>query len=169
VGDGDVRWIWGPSSGGTTGLSHNVVSRDRLFSSEIMTTGTYDLDFSAGSFSYFCGLHRDMTGKVRVGLLGVTGIAASGTGASRVGPRHGVIWAQRGGDTGNRYDVRFRVGKGSWKLWKDDTRRTQADFGHNGNPVKLKRNRRYSLQARSQQGKGEGKRSDWSPKLKVKT
>jgi hypothetical protein len=161
-----LRWTWDAdgSGGGTTKQSHNVVSRDRLFSSQLMNTGSYELDFSAGTFHYFCGIHSGMTGRVSVAPIAVSGtVSAAGRGGL------GVTWAQHGADTGDRYDVRFRVGKGRWRIWKRDTRRGHAEFGHNRKPVRLRSNHRYSFEARSQQGKGEGKRSGWSPKLKLRT
>jgi plastocyanin len=49
-------------------IPHNVVSTDGLFKSKVIDTDEkFSFTFTkAGSFSYFCGIHPKMTGKVVV-------------------------------------------------------------------------------------------------------
>ena len=56
-----VEWIFeGPAE-------HDVVSNDRTFVSELLTSGTYTHVFAeAGEFPYLCSIHPEMRGVVRV-------------------------------------------------------------------------------------------------------
>ena len=49
-------------------VAHNVVSRDRLFSSpDLEANQHFQFTFKkAGTFAYFCSIHPEMTGKVIV-------------------------------------------------------------------------------------------------------
>jgi hypothetical protein len=78
-------------------------------------------------------------------------------------------WALDITRTGNSFDVRFKVGNGKWRLWKDDTRARRALFGKNGEPVEVKPSKQYRIQARSQKRSNPAKRSGWSPALVVST
>jgi plastocyanin len=158
----DVLWTWDAdgSGAGTTDTAHNVVSFDRLFQSPLQSSGTYELTVSAGTFRYYCVLHREMSGKLRVAPYAAVAAAHASPGAK-------VIFASREAETGDRYDVRAKAGKGKWRFLKEDTRRRSLKIKPKQLRAKSKRRRPVTVQVRSQKGKGEQKRSDWSPKLKL--
>ena len=79
-----------------------------------------------------------------------------------------VVWALTGTNTGNQFDVRYRVGTaGTWKMWKNDVAARQGVFGLNGTPVVVSPGHTYQFQARSQ--KTPTQPSGWSPTLMVTT
>ncbi len=173
VGANDFLWIWDldGSGGGTTANSHTVTSADGLFGSQLVNTGTYELSASAGSFKYFCVLHADMVGRLRISPTGLVAVGIAGQRPAAAGQRRSISvrWASADAETGGRYDVRFRVGKRPWSKWKEDTKRKRGIFGRHRAPVRVKPDRKYSFEARSQRGKGEGHRSGWSPVLELRT
>jgi hypothetical protein len=150
------RWSRG---GGSTGL-HNVRQDDRLFRSGNPTGGSinFAINASAGSYHYYCELHRSsgMAGRVKVRPIAETDHA--------VGEVE-VVWADANTDTGSRFDVRYQVDQRKWKTWKNDTPSFHAAFGHNDNPVDYRPNRHtYKIEVRSERTRVK-KHSDWSPPL----
>lgn len=150
------RW----SNGGGTGNPHNIRQDDRLFRSGNPTDGpiNFAINASAGSYHYYCELHRfsGMTGVVKVRPIAVP---------DSLGGEMEVRWANSNTDTGSRFDVRYRVDQRKWKTWKNDTPSFQAAFGHNDHPVDYRPNRHiYEIKVRSERRRVE-KHSDWSPPL----
>ena len=139
---------------------HNVRQDDRLFRSGNLTGGpiNFAINASAGSYHYYCELHREvgMAGRVKVRPIALTD--------SLIGQIE-VRWASSNTDTGSRFDVRYRVDKRRWKTWKNDTRAFHAAFGRNDRPVNYRPNRHtYKIKVRSERRRVT-KRSDWSPVL----
>jgi plastocyanin len=152
------RW----SNGGGTANEHNVRQDDRLFSSGGLTDGpiNFAIRASAGSFHYYCTLHRfqGMSGRVKVRPIAVPD--------SLIGAIE-VRWANADTNTGSRFDVRFKVDQRKWKTWKNDTSGFHAAFGRNDNPVNYRPNRHnYKIKVRSERRR-VSKRSDWSPALRL--
>ena len=154
------RWS---RAGGSSG-DHNIRQDDRLFRSGDPTTGpiNFAINASAGSFHYYCEVHR---------FSGMTGLV-------RVRPVHDpdpsgrpftVIWAGSGTNTGGAFDVRFKRGSGDWKTWKNDTERFRGVFGKDHRPVRVRANTVYKFQVRSERSGNHSKRSGWSPTLRVST
>jgi len=81
----------------------------------------------------------------------------------------GAAWALDITRTGKSFDVRYRVGTGRWRPWKDDTEMQDALFGKGGQPVGVEPSRIYRVQARSQKLSNPAKHSRWSPPLVVRT
>ena len=156
------RW----TNGGGTGNPHNVRQDDRLFSSGALTSGPidYSIRASAGSYHYYCTLHGSpqggMAGRVKVKPI---------RDRDPIGLKFTVIWAGPNTSTGGSFDVRFKRGSGDWRTWKNDTERFRAVFGRNGNPVRVRANRVYKFQVRSERSSNPSRRSDWSPTLRVRT
>jgi len=141
---------------------HNVRQDDKLFRSGNPTTNPFDygITASAGTYHYFCEIHGSASG-------GMDGVVKAEPDAFDFTPTQFTVkWAYAGTDTGNQFDVRFRVNDGQWRTWKEDTDKFQGDFGKNGKPVTLKPGKAYDFEARSEKA-GTSKRSDWSPKLHV--
>jgi plastocyanin len=154
------RW----TNGGGTSNPHNIRQDDRLFSSGEDTDSpiNFSIRASAGSFHYYCTVHRfdGMTGRVKVKPIRER--APSGLPFT-------VIWASPGTNTGGSFDVRFKRGSGDWKIWKNDTEKFRGVFGRNRNPVRVRSNKLYKFQVRSERSSNTRLRSDWSPKLRVGT
>jgi hypothetical protein len=70
-----------------------------------------------------------------------------------------VRWAVADAPDAFRYTVRYRIGSGSYKVWKRGTRALAARFN-------ARNNRTYHLQARTIKA---GKASDWSPEKRFTT
>lgn len=138
---------------------HNVRQDDRLFfSGPPEDPLNFQINASAGSYHYYCTLHRalGMAGRVKVRPIAVPD--------SLVGEIE-VRWANANTNTGSRFDVRYRVDQRRWKTWKNDTRAFHAAFGHNDNPVNYNPDRHdYKIKVRSERRRVK-KRSDWSPAL----
>jgi hypothetical protein len=150
------RWSRGVGSTG----DHNIRQDDRLFRSGNLTTGpiNFAINASAGSYHYYCELHRSsgMAGRVKVRPIAETDHALGEV---------EVVWADANTDTGSRFDVRYRVDQRKWKTWKNDTPSFHAAFGHNDNPVDYRPNRHtYKIEVRSERRRVK-KHSDWSPPL----
>jgi plastocyanin len=146
-------------TGGSSGR-HNIRQDDKLFFSGHATSGpiNYTINASAGSFHYYCEIHRfsGMSGVVKVRPRAIP---------DSVGGEILVRWADSDTNTGSRFDVRYRVDHRKWKLWKKDTRKFQGRFGHNDRPVNFNLNRHtYKIEVRSER-KQVSKRSGWSPAL----
>lgn len=156
VGD-TVKWTRAGSARG----SHNVSEENRIFYSGSPTVGdsSYARAFSAGTFRYFCEIHRSdgMKGTVKVPVT----IAPAPSGLPFT-----VRWASGATNTGTKFDVQYRVGSGSWKTWKNNTSATAAAFGKAGRPLSVKPGLSYSFRARSQKGDDE---SRWSPVKTLET
>jgi plastocyanin len=166
-----IFWIWCESAGGdcpaATDNPHNVREDSRLFhsGSPVADRATFERDFSAGTFHYYCDLHGSvsggMDGVIRVDLL---------HGDAPLGRAFTVRWAGPVTETGSAFDARFRVDGGRWRTWKSDTRAFKGVFGRNGNPVRVRPDHNYDFQARSQKtAAAEHRRSGWSPILEVMT
>jgi plastocyanin len=147
---------------------HNVHQVAGLFKSGSPTTNSftpahpYAIKPSAGNYTYFCDAHRALG---MVGTIKVRPILETGTLRSR---SFGVQWASRTNkQTGTRFDVRYRVGGGNWKVWKNDTTSFHGTFGKHRRPVRVKPRRTYRIAVRSEL-QNTRKKSDWSPALSVR-
>jgi len=111
--------------------------------------------FSAGTFAYRCEEHGDqgMRGTVRVAPQALSAPA---------GLSFTVRWAATGTNTGNRFDVMYRVGSGAWKTWKNNTSAKSMVFGARSQPVSLARGKSYAFKVRSGEGTG-ARQSGFSP------
>lgn len=163
LGDASVTWDWEPD---LFPRMHNVVQNKGLFRSgaPVENRAPFTRVPSAGKFPYHCELHRftdDMVGTLKIKPYGVFPIPTP--------PDHWfrVVWAQDESNTGDEFDVRFRVNGGDWRTWKNNTSKRSATFGKNDNPVNVNPNKTYRFQARSQKSSNPSKRSGWSPKLTV--
>jgi len=162
---GSFGWHRAPSAFN----EHNVHQVAGLFKSGNPTTTSfttahpYSITPSAGSYTYYCDAHRALG---MVGKIEVRPIVEAGTLRSR---SFGVQWASRTNkQTGTRFDVRYRVGSGTWKVWKDDTAGFHGTFGKHRRPVRVKPRHTYKIEVRSEL-QNVRKKSDWSPALSVKT
>jgi plastocyanin len=148
-----IEWEWAFDVEST----HDVRQLRGLFRSPLTNVpGTqYLRTFSSGKFQYECSIHGpSMSGTVRVMIFVDT--APSGLPLLR--------WAFPDTNTGNAFDVRFRVGDGRWRPWKTDTTKGFGVFGKDGRPVRYNPDKEYSLRARSQKGVNTpAKVSRWSP------
>jgi plastocyanin len=162
---GTFSWKRAPGSIG----DHNVNQVAGLFRSGPPTATAFDsshpysLKPSAGSFRYFCDAHRALN---MVGTIKVRPIVVAGTLTSN-GFR--VRWASpTQKPTGGRFDVRYQVNGGPWKIWRNDTKSADGAFGSGSKPVPVMPGRTYRIQALSEKLSNVSKRSDWSPALVVK-
>ena len=157
VGTGGIHWQW-------NGFGfHNVRQDVKLFYSGPTTNAphSYDVVPSAGSFHYYCEAHRTLgmqgTIKIRPQIFNKTTNS------------FGVRWSPGTGDTGGKFDVRYRIDGGIWKVWKNDVTGTQATFGANNRPVHVAPGHTYDVQARSEKSTDTSKVSGWSPVARVTT
>ena len=102
--------------------------------------------FSAGTFAYRCEEHGDQ------GMRGTVRVAPSAA-AVPAGLPFTVKWAAAGTSTGNRFDVMYRVARGPWKTWSNNTTAKSMVFGRGG-PVGVARGKSYSFKVRSGNGTG---------------
>lgn len=149
VGD-SVKWSRAGSSSG----AHNISQANGIFRSGGVTSGSlnYARTFSAGTFNYFCEIHR------YDGMKGVVNVPVS-IDAAPSGLAFGVRWATGSTNTGTKFDVEYRVGSGSWKAWKKNTSAAHAVFGGARQPS-VTAGKTYGFRVRSQKGDGQ---SEWSP------
>jgi plastocyanin len=144
---------------------HNVRQDDKLFRSGDPTTNpafSYTVAVSAGTFPYYCEIHGGPNGEGMHGKIKVR------PGISNVTPNSfDVAWAAPLTETGNAFDVRYRVNGGNWKTWKNDTSKRGGTFGENNNPVDVKPGKTYDIEARSEKANKPKKRSDWSPAASI--
>lgn len=137
---------------------HNVRQTKRLFRSGDPTLGAidYTVVFSAGTFPYYCEIHRlfGMSGVIRVPVR---------LAATPAGRPFTVRWATKASNSGSIYDVQFRVAGGAWRTWRSDVEALKGVFGKNGRPVTLKKGTKYSFRARSQHSVNARRVSRWSP------
>jgi plastocyanin len=164
VGAGSIHWQWGTN--GTTFAAHNVRQDDKLFYSGALTNsdpGGYTVTPSAGSFHYYCELHGSPSG----GMAGT--IKVRPTVFSKTASSFGVRWSPGTNQTGDAFDVRYRVDGGAWKAWKNHVTVAQGLFGVNGSPVRVRPGHTYDVQARSEKKSKPSKVSGWSPSAHVQT
>lgn len=149
---------------GSSGF-HNIREDHRLFYSGTVTSGAinYSVSASAGTYHYYCEEHGSASG----GMDGVVKVRPTFL-ADPTGAPFTVTWALLGTTTGNRFDVRFRIGTGTtWRLWRNDTSGRAGVFGRNNQPVQVMPGQTYQFQARSEND--PTKPSRWSPTLTVNT
>ncbi len=164
VGAGAIHWQWGTN--GTTAVAHNVRQDDKLFRSGNLTSsdpGGYTITPSAGSFHYYCELHGSPSG----GMAGTIKIRPAVF--SKTATSFGVRWSPGTNQTGNAFDVRYRVDGGAWKTWKNHVAVASAIFGAGNKPVHVGPGHTYEIQARSEKSSAVSKPSGWSPSARVTT
>ncbi len=164
VGAGSIHWTWG--SNGTTFAAHNVRQDNKLFYSGKLTNSNpsgYTITPSAGSFHYYCELHGSRSG----GMAGTIKIRP--TVYNQTARSFGVRWSPGTNQTGNAFDVRYRVDGGAWKTWKKHVSAAKAVFGAHKKPVRVRPGHTYEIQARSEKSSKLSKRSGWSPSARVQT
>lgn len=164
VGAGSIHWQWGTN--GTTIAAHNVRQDDKLFYSGQLTNSKpagYTITPSAGSFHYYCELHGSANGGM-AGTIKIRPAVFNKTASS-----FGVRWSPGTNQTGNAFDVRYRVDGGTWKTWKSHVAAAQAVFGANNLPVRVRAGHLYEVQARSEKSTNVSKASGWSPSARVQT
>jgi len=134
---------------------HSVTQNDLLFDTGAARAGiTLTQKFSAGTYPYHCRKHG-VAGGTMVGTVKVSPQVVS----APAGLAFTVKWAAAGTDTGNSFDVQYRVASGPWKTWKNNTSAKSMVFGKGG-PVAVARGKTYSFQVRSGTG---AKESGFSP------
>ncbi|MGZ8512391.1 MAG: cupredoxin domain-containing protein, partial [Candidatus Limnocylindria bacterium] len=104
VGAGAIHWRW--DTNGHTFGDHNVRQDDKLFFSGQVTTSKpagFTVIPSAGSFHYYCEAH----GTPRGGMVGV--IKVKPAIINRTASSFGVVWSTGSNQSGNAFDVRYRV------------------------------------------------------------
>ena len=152
-----------PSLRPTTANTHNVREDSKLFRSGPLTdSGTYHIVPSAGTYHYYCESHGSENGGMD-GVLKEIPVA---------GPRNAdfftVGWAPaEDTDTGDQFDVRYKVEDGEWKTWFKNTDKIGWKFGRNDKPIDVKPNKTYRIQARSELHSNPSKHSGFSPSLVV--
>ena len=132
-----------------SGIDDHSVHQDRnLFDSGNPGPGlNFTRKFSAGTFAYRCEEHGDQ------GMRGTVRVSPS-TAAAPAGLPFTVKWAAAGTNTGNRFDVMYRVGSGPWKTWLNNTSAKSMVFGARSQPVRVARGKSYSFKVRSGNGTG---------------
>lgn len=157
VGTGAINWQWDGFG------DHTVTQDNKLFSSGQATNAphSYSVVPSAGSFHYYCQVHRSlgMVGTIKVKPQIFNKMASS----------FGVRWATTSTKTGGKFDVRYRVSGGAWKVWKNDVTTLAATFGGGNNPVHVTAGHTYDVQVRSEKSTDTSKASNWSPLARVTT
>jgi plastocyanin len=145
---GSINWR-------ATGIDeHSVTQNARLFNSPAQANQNFTRKFSAGTFGYHCTEH----GAPNSGMHGTVRVAPQVVSAP-AGLAFTVRWATAGTNTGNSFDVKYRVGRGPWKTWRNNTSAKSMVFGRGG-PVAVARGKSYSFQVRSGSGAQE---SGFSP------
>lgn len=140
---GSVHWFGTP--GGAE--EHSVRQDAGVFDSGNPRIGlNFTRKFSAGTFAYHCEKHGDQ------GMVGTVRVSPQ-TLSAPAGLPFTVKWAAAGTNTGNRFDVMYRVGSGPWKTWKNNTSAKSMVFGKGG-PVAVARGKSYSFKVRSGNGTG---------------
>jgi plastocyanin len=164
VGTGSIHWQWGTS--GSTFAAHNVRQDDKLFYSGPVTNSKpsgFTVIPSAGSFHYYCELHGSATGGM-AGSINVRPLITNKNANS-----FQVEWATSALQTGDAFDVRYRVDNGAWKVWRNDTTTRQGTFGFGNHPIHVGPGHTYDIQARSEKSTNLSKQSGWSPSARVTT
>ena len=141
---GSVHW----SASGVD--DHSVTQDDLVFDTGAPRPGiTLTQTFSAGTYPYHCRKHG-VSGGTMKGTVRVSPQVAP----APAGLAFTVKWAAAGTDTGNSFDVKYRVASGPWKTWKNNTSAKSMVFGKGG-PVAVARGKTYSFQVRSGTGANE--------------
>jgi plastocyanin len=164
VGAGGIHWQW--DTNGHTFAPHNVRQDKKLFYSGAATsnnTSGFSIVPSAGSFHYYCEVHGTPTSGMQ-GTIKIKPQISNVTASS-----FAVRWAPTSSNTGGKFDVRYRVDGGTWKVWKNDTTGRQATFGGSNKPVHVTAGHTYDVQVRSEKSTDTSKTSDWSPAARVTT
>jgi plastocyanin len=164
VGGGAIHWRW--STDGTTFALHNVRQDSKLFYSGQLTRNNpsgFDVLPSAGSFHYYCELHGSRTG----GMAGTIKIRPQIF--NKTASSFGVKWAPLSSNSGGKFDVRYRIDGGTWKVWKNDVTGRRATFGANNKPVHVTAGHTYDIQGRSEKSTNTSAVSGWSPTARVTT
>jgi plastocyanin len=168
VGAGAIHWAWGADPHGNNFAPHNVQQDNNLFSSGAPVKSKpagYTITPSAGSFHYYCTLHGNPgTNLGMVGTIHIRPAVFNKTASS-----FGVRWSPGTNQTGNAFDVRYRVDGGAWKTWQNHVTAAYAVFGANNSPVHVGPGHTYEVQARSEKLSDLSKPSGWSPSAKVTT
>lgn len=136
---GNIHWVGQADA-------HSATQNAGIFDSGAARSNlNFTRTFSAGTFAYHCREHGDrgMTGTVRVAPQVLT--------APR-GLPFTVRWATSRSNTGNRFDVQYRVGSGRWRTWANNTSARSRVFGARNAPVRVRRGTTYSFKVRSGQG-----------------
>ena len=152
----DVRVSVGDavSWSGATRAGHNIREDNRIFYSGMQTNQLdFTVEFSAGTFHYFCETHRrgGMQGRIRVPAT---------VAAAPAGDPFTVRWATTTTETGARFKVHYRVASGRWLEWKATTRELSAVFGRDAAPIPVVPGTQYGFRVRSIRGENM---SLWSP------
>jgi plastocyanin len=164
VGAGDIHWQW--DQNGKTFAAHDVKQDSNLFSSGPATNNKpagFTIVPSAGRFHYYCTIHgsrhggMDGTIKVKPAIF------------KQKARSFGVKWSPGTNDTGNAFDVRYRVDGRKWKTWKNDTTKPKGKFGARRKPVRVRAGHTYDVAARSEKKRKTKKHSRWSPAARVQT
>ncbi|MGI9021245.1 MAG: hypothetical protein ACR2G3_11105 [Solirubrobacterales bacterium] len=146
--------------------AHNVRQDRRLFySGPPAVDDTFLISASAGTFPYYCEIHggpgTGMHGTLRIRPAQVAMKTKRGV------IQIGVRWAPDSPQTGDQFDVQYRVEQGDWKSWRKNTSKTEASFGSNDNPVDVKPGKTYRFRARSEVASNPSRASAFSPPLVV--
>jgi plastocyanin len=156
-----IHWYWWADSNAGP---HNVRQDDKLFYSGAATDNNpagYTITPSAGRFHYYCEPHRTR------GMQGTLYIRPAVF--NRTATSFGVRWSPGTNQTGNRFDVRYRIDGGAWTTWKNHIAAAQGVFGLSDNPVHVSPGHIYEVQARSETSTDLQKRSGCSPSARVTT
>jgi len=151
---------WG--SLGPTVNDHTVMQDKGLFKTGASTSISFTRVPSAGTFPYYCRFHGDKGGRGMSGVLKVEPDVGSLKSARRGGAVFQIAWAD-GSDTGDQFDVQYKVGNHKWKYWKKNTSQVGGLFGASGKPVTVQKGKFYRVRARSEKSSNPRKRSGWSP------
>jgi plastocyanin len=162
VGAGSIHWQWDPAAGSA---NHNVREANKLFYSGSPTNSHdnpsgYTITPSAGSFHYYCEPHA----RFMVGTIYVRPAVFNRTATS-----FGVRWSTGANQTGDRFDVRYRVDGGAWTMWRNNVAFSASIFGSFNRPVPVTAGHTYEVQARSAKSTDLQKPSGWSPSARVTT
>lgn len=128
---GSVHWTGQASE-------HSVLHNARVFDSGTPVAFLdYRRSFSAGTFAYHCAKHGlAMSGQVRV---------APQVLAKPAGLPFTVRWGTAASNTGNRFQVQYRIARGPWKTWLGNTTLRSRVFGAKSSPVRVQRGKTYSF------------------------
>jgi plastocyanin len=138
---GSVHW-------NASGVDDHSVTQDGLvFDSGAPHAGLdFSKTFSAGTYPYHCRKHGDQ------GMVGTVKVAPRVLSAPE-GLDFTVRWATAGTQTGNTFDVMYRVGSGAWTTWRTNTTAKSLVFGGAG-PVAVTLGETYAFKVRSGTGTG---------------
>jgi plastocyanin len=162
LGSPNFEWHWGDGGDTSTLRKHNVRQDDRLFRSGDPTKtfpGGYTVTASAGTYRYYCEVHGGPNGQGMSGRIKVTPII-DGKATTDEFP---IRWAIPQDETGDQFDVRYRIDGHRWKFWRKNAAAMSGVFGHNDNPVNLRPATTYDVSVRSERSSNPKHHSAWSP------